>query len=68
LACNPYRAWIEMYGGEEYQAISADAVRLLERVGERRGADSRFDALARIFREATLLEADFWQMGLAAGE
>ena len=68
LAGNPYRAWIEMYGGDDYQAFAAEAVRLLERVGEGRGADSRVDALGRIFREATLLEAAFWQMGLAAGE
>ena len=57
-----------MYGGDDYQTVAAEAVRLLERVGHRRGAELRITALARIFREATLLEADFWQMGLAAGE
>ena len=68
LAGNPYRAWIEMYGGDDYQTVAAEAVRLLESVGHRRGAELRITALARIFREATLLEADFWQMGLAASE
>ena len=68
LEGNRFAAWIEMYGGEDYQTISADAVRYLDQVGRRRGADSRFSALCRIFAEATRLEAAFWQMGLDAGE
>ena len=68
LEGNPFRAWIEMYGGENYQAISAEAVRFLDRVGRTRGADLRIATLSRIFREATRLEAAFWRMGLAAAE
>ncbi len=68
LEGNRFAAWVEMYGGEDYQAISADAVRLLDRVGRTRGADIRFAALSRTFGEATRLEAAFWQMGLAAAE
>jgi len=68
LEGNRFAAWIEMYGGEDYQTISADAVRYLDQVGRRRGADSRFSALCRIFADATRLEAAFWQMGLDAGE
>ena len=65
---NRYAAWIEMYGGEDYQTISAEAVDLLDRVGKTRGADKRIAALRRTFGEATRLETAFWQMGLAAGE
>ena len=68
LEGNPYRAWIEMYGGEDYQALSGDAVTLLDRIGRTRGAESRFASLSRVFGEATRLEAAFWQMGLAAAE
>jgi thiaminase/transcriptional activator TenA len=34
---------------------------------ERRGGAGRLAALATTFRQATRLEAAFWQMGLAAG-
>ena len=68
LKGNRFAAWIEMYGGEDYQTISAEAVHLLDRVGKARGADKRITALRRTFGEATRLETAFWQMGLAAGE
>ena len=67
LKGNRFAAWIEMYGGENYQTISAEAVHLLDRVGKARGADKRIMALRRTFGEATRLETAFWQMGLAAG-
>lgn len=66
---NPYRAWIEMYAGEGYQAVAAAAVSQIERVADRRagpGGGARFPALVRDFGRATRLEADFWQMGLNA--
>jgi len=63
---NPYSSWIEMYGGEAYQATAAEAVRHLDKVGQTRGAEARMDTLANIFGEATRLEARFWDMGLAA--
>jgi len=65
---NPYRAWIEMYGGEAYQATAGEAVHSLDKVGRTRGAEARLDALAATFGEATRLEAAFWDMGLAAAE
>ncbi|MHA1535988.1 MAG: TenA family protein [Alphaproteobacteria bacterium] len=67
LAGNPYREWIEMYAGPEYQQLARDEVETIERLGIRRGGDARFEALAGIFATATRLEADFWQMGLDAG-
>ncbi len=63
---NPYGAWIEMYGGEAYQATAAEAVLSLDKVGRARGAEARMDTLVAIFGEATRLEAAFWDMGLAA--
>jgi len=65
---NPYRAWIETYGGADYQAVARDAVAALERLAAAAGVgpDSpRLSALARTFGEAARLEAAFWEMGLA---
>lgn len=65
---NPYRDWIEMYGGAEFQDAARTALVQLERVGRTRGGTQRFDALARTFAAATRLEVGFWEMGLAAAE
>ncbi len=66
---NPYRDWIEMYAGAEYQSVARAAVAQLDRVAARRiggsiTASPRWPALARTFRTATKLEIDFWEMGL----
>ena len=70
LEDNPYRDWIEVYGGEEYQEVAAAALAQLERVARARlgaaPADSpRWPALAATFGSATRLEVGFWDMGLA---
>ncbi|MFP4263390.1 MAG: thiaminase II [Halomonas sp.] len=60
---NPYDAWIAMYESEEFQA----ARRAEEAWLDARLADvtlARFDELCTVFRDATRLEIDFWQMGL----
>ncbi len=62
---NPYAEWIEMYAGAEYQEVAAGAVNQLDRLDRARSGPGRFDALARTFRQATQLEAAFWDMGLA---
>ncbi len=60
---NPYEAWIAMYQGEEFQgAMRAEIAWLDARLAE--VSPARFDQLARLFRDATRLEIDFWQMGL----
>ena len=64
LGGNPYASWIEMYASPDYQAVATDAVAQLDRLAEQRLTPARFEALARTFRQATRLEADFWQMGL----
>lgn len=63
-ADNPYRPWIEMYGGPEYQAVAARSAAALDASAARRGGDARFAALAKTFTQATQLEARFWQMAL----
>jgi thiaminase/transcriptional activator TenA len=71
LATNPYRSWIETYGGVEYQEIAAAAVAQIERVsgdrlGDRPTANPRWATIQETFAAATRLEAGFWQMGLDA--
>ncbi len=69
-AGNPYDEWIAMYVGDAYQQVARDHVAQLDGLWRSRAGGARWDALARIFDQATRLEADFWQMGLdeAAGE
>ena len=61
---NPYSAWIDMYAGADYQAVADASLATLDRLMARRGGEGRFEALSDTFRKATILEADFWQMGL----
>jgi thiaminase/transcriptional activator TenA len=61
---NPYRAWIEMYASADYQAVANAHVAHLDRLMDRRGGPGRFETLATTFRQATRLEAAFWEMAL----
>jgi thiaminase/transcriptional activator TenA len=63
---NPYREWLEMYAGEEYQSLARSAAAALDEQFARRGGEGRVPALAASFAAATRLEAGFWQMGLDA--
>ncbi|MEC9344764.1 MAG: thiaminase II [Pseudomonadota bacterium] len=63
---NPYASWIAMYSGPDYAAVMQAALAQLDRLAEARLTGARFPELARIFSEATRLEAGFWQMGLDA--
>jgi len=65
-AGNPYRSWLEMYAGAEYQDLAREAVAALDEQFARRGGEGRFPSLAATFATATRLEAEFWQMGLDA--
>ncbi|WP_128255462.1 TenA family protein [Falsirhodobacter deserti] len=62
-----YAAWIEAYGGSDYQALCHDAAALLDGAIARRlgpGAPSipRWTELAGRFATATRLEAAFWTL------
>src|SRR5271170_2915427 len=63
---NPYKSWLDMYAGAEYQALAEEAKAALDEQFARRGGEGRFPALAASFTAATRLEAGFWQMGLDA--
>jgi thiaminase/transcriptional activator TenA len=62
--------WIATYAGEGYQALCRDVGALIDgalarRLGPGWAESPRAERLARRFREATRLEAGFWDMGLA---
>ncbi|KAA5605558.1 thiaminase II [Roseospira marina] len=65
---HPYAAWIREYGGSGYRQVARDAVETLDRLLEERGGPGRMPGLIDTFRKATILEADFWQMGLTLAE
>ncbi len=66
-ATNPYRAWIEEYAGTVYQEVAAGARGHLDRLASLYVTPAREVELVAIFKEATRLEADFWEMGWRAG-
>src|SRR6476469_2099299 len=43
---NPYREWLDMYAGDEYQALARDCAGALDEQFARRGGEGRFPALA----------------------
>jgi thiaminase/transcriptional activator TenA len=63
---NPYAAWIDLYSGDDYQAVAQAAVDQLDKLWAARGGGARYERLCTMFAEACRLEADFWQMGLDA--
>jgi thiaminase/transcriptional activator TenA len=66
-ATNPYRVWIAEYAGAPYQEVAANAGAQLDGLAERYVTPAREAELIAIFKEATRLEADFWEMGWRAG-
>ena len=66
-AANPYRVWIEEYAGAAYQKVAAKAQAQLDRLSDLYVTPAREHELIAIFKEATRLETDFWDMGLRAG-
>jgi thiaminase/transcriptional activator TenA len=67
-ATNPYRVWIAEYAGAPYQEVAANARAHLDALAERYVTPAREAELIAIFREATRLEADFWEMGWREGQ
>ena len=62
---NPYAEWIAEYAGEGYREVAREARAHLDRLAARSLTEARFSDCAAIFAQASLLEADFWSMGLA---
>jgi thiaminase (transcriptional activator TenA) len=67
-ATNPYRSWIAEYAGAPYQEVAAKARGHLDRLADLYATPAREAELTAIFREATRLEADFWEMGWRMGQ
>jgi len=61
---NPYQAWIDMYASDEYQEVAATERQNLDRLMTTRGGPGRLNSLTETFRQATRLEAAFWDMGM----
>jgi thiaminase (transcriptional activator TenA) len=66
-AANPYLVWIDEYAGAAYQEVAAKARADLDRLADRYATPARAAELVAVFKEATRLEADFWEMGWRAG-
>lgn len=64
LEGNPYRDWIEMYSGEDFQNVARAAALNLDKLAASRMGEGRFEGLVKTFRQATSLEIGFWDMGL----
>ncbi len=65
---NSYAFWIAEYGGAEYQKVANNARALIDRLANDRLTEARYPRLLSIFKSATRLESDFWQMGLARAD
>jgi thiaminase/transcriptional activator TenA len=65
-ASNPYRVWISEYAGAAYQEVAAKALMQLDDLAARYATPAREAELIVIFKEATQLEAEFWEMGWRA--
>lgn len=65
-ANNPYSVWIAEYAGVPYQEVATNARAHLDALADRYATPAREAELVAIFREATRLEADFWEMGWRA--
>ena len=61
---NPYSVWIAEYASSEYQAVATGTIELLDELAGIYLTEARYPGLLEIFRQATRLETDFWQMGM----
>src|SRR5436309_4480864 len=67
-ATNPYGVWIAEYAGAAYQEVAAKARAHLEHVAGLYATPAPEAEPLAILREATRLEADFWEMGWRVGK
>lgn len=63
LEGHPYREWIEMYGGEGYQTSTQTFIDELNSYASKI-SEEKLEKLKKIFRDVTMLEVAFWDMGL----
>lgn len=63
LEGHPYREWIEMYGGTNYQSSTQTFIDELNKYGGGISTKKLYK-LRKIFKDVTMLEVAFWDMGL----
>ncbi|NBN62239.1 thiaminase II [Microvirga tunisiensis] len=63
---NPYARWVAEYSSEGYQEVAAGFAAWLDRIAADYATPARQPRLEHLFAQASVLEADFWQMGLEA--
>ncbi|MEI6892551.1 MAG: thiaminase II [Pontiella sp.] len=64
---NPYRSWIELYSGDEFQSCARQSAQQLDELLEEISIDSkRGQHVCKVFKTATRMEIAFWQQGLDA--
>ncbi|TFH92297.1 thiaminase II [Vibrio ouci] len=69
LEGNPYRSWIELYGGDEFQSGVAEGAEHFNQLLEEVEINSqRGQNLIHVFKTATRMEVAFWQQGLDANK
>ena len=66
LEGNPYRDWIENYGGAEYMGLAREGLAGLQELARQYGGEARYPMLLTQFRQAVRLEAAFWDAGRSA--
>jgi len=66
LEGNPYRDWIETYGGQAYNALVKEGLMQMEELSQLYGGAARYTPLLAQFRQAVRLEAAFWNAGRSA--
>ena len=57
-----YSSWIKMYASKEYQTLAKSNIRYLDQLNEREKI--RFNTMLKVFKKASVLESEFWQMSL----
>jgi thiaminase/transcriptional activator TenA len=63
FAGNPYRNWIETYGGPVYLGLVRHGLERMEELAQTHGGVARLPMLLQEFRQAVVLEAAFWDAG-----
>ena len=62
---NPYASWLQLYGGDGFQANVAQGAEYFNQLLSEVGINSvRGRRLVEVFRTATRMETAFWQQGL----
>ena len=57
-----YSSWIKMYASKEYQTLAKSNIRYLDQLNEREKI--QFNTMLKVFKKASVLESEFWQMSL----